>query len=731
MSDIIEKKHTICMWCHNHCEVTVYVKNQYEVVNIEEDKANFYASQVKRNIQGCLRIRAAQEFMNHPDRLNYPLKRAGKKGENKWLQISWDQALNEIAAELSQIKKEYGPEAVATSCGTGRTHDEYRLRFFNLFGSQNIISQSQICFGPSNAVSSLICGGLVYSPVRKNTKVIILWGANPHQASRRYWYNILEAKENGAKLIVIDPRKIYPAQKADLWLQIRPGTDGALAMGLINYLISNQLYDKEFVEKYCYGFEELRQRVFQMSLESVSKITNISIDDIKKVATLYSQNKPGIIFSQMGMEHLHNSIETLHARYILTAITGNIGVEGGELLRKKNINIIGEYETELTELVTPEQKQKQLGADKYKLIAWPGYELLLKEAKKKSVENPQSQNCFAHAPTVYRAMITGNPYPVKALITVSSNPLITQSNTHQVYEALEKLQCYVVMDFWMTPSAMMADYVLPAASWLERPVIWSWWDTLPLVEIGEAPLPNLKANYYERYRDYDFWRGLGIRLGQNEYWPWESLEDAYSFRMAKYGKKFEEIVKKRRFFISNDLNDQNLIFATPTGQVELYSTILESLGLDPLPQYYEPNEGPINQSISKEYPLILITGGRFLPMYHSEHRQIKSLRDKHPNPMVQIHPETAKINDINDGDWIWIETSRGKSRQQATLFDGIGRNVIHMEHGWWFPEMPGNNPELFGIWQSNVNVLTEDKDEYCNPKSGGWPLRTLMCKIYK
>ncbi|MFC1906183.1 molybdopterin dinucleotide binding domain-containing protein, partial [Chloroflexota bacterium] len=156
------------------------------------------------------------------------------------------------------------------------------------------------------------------------------------------------------------------------------------------------------------------------------------------------------------------------------------------------------------------------------------------------------------------------------------------------------------------------------------------------------------------------------------------------------------------------------------------------LGYDPVPKYEEPPETPISQpELAKEYPYILITGGRFLPMFHSEWRQIESVRKSRPHPTVQINPETAQSHGIKDGDWVWIETKRGRIRQQCKLFEGIDKRVIHVEHGWWFPELPGEEPWLHGAWESNANVLTDDDPDVCGEIHGGWPLRTALCKVYK
>ena len=451
---------------------------------------------------------------------------------------------------------------------------------------------------------------------------------------------------------------------------------------------------------------------------------------------MYATNKPATSFSYMGVEQLANVVEALQARFILPAITGNIDVGGGDIGRPPTAQYISEAEIELSDRLSPEQKKKQLGAERFRLLSYVGYDLIQENVERVwGRRMSQTHHFFAHAPTVFRAMLTGKPYPVKAMITLSSNPMVTMPNTKLVYKALKSLELYVVMDYWLTPSAELADYVLPSASWLERPCISTACDTANFIAGGEAPLPSVKEGEYERRTDYEFWRGLGLRLGQEEYWPWQTLEEAYDYRLAPLGYTLDHFMTEKDGHTSFRLElkkYEKVGFATPTGKLELYSTVLEKLGYDPLPRYYEPPESPISSpELAKEYPLILTTGGRFLPMYHSEHRQISSLRRQHPEPIAQINPQKAAELGIDDGDWIWIETPRGRVRQKCQYFKEMDPRVVHAQHGWWFPELPGEEPWLHGVWESNINVVTDDDPEHCNKISGGWPLRALLCRVYK
>ncbi|MFH1351857.1 MAG: molybdopterin-dependent oxidoreductase [Pseudomonadota bacterium] len=729
-----EVKRTICHWCHNRCRVAVTVKNG-GLEKIEEDKGHPAADICRRLVRSCAKAGAAREWFHHPDRLNYPRKRMGERGEGKWQTISWDQALDEIASKLKEVKDAYGAEAIANSHGTGRYHSEYTGRFYHLLGSPNHFGQGNICWGPSCVLGAAILGWPhFYSSVSRATKCVMLIGTNPQQAWGPRWQILLGQLKLGAKLIVIDPRLTKTAERADIWLQLRPGTDAALLMGMINIIIEEGLHDKEFVDKWCYGFSELAERARQFPVDEVARITQVSTEVIRDAARLYATTKPATIFASMGIEHQSKVIENIHARLILPAITGNYDNHGGEMLRGMNPHIIGPAEIELPDKLTPEQKKKQIGADRFKLMTFPGYELIKKYAKTPLATT--QLGAVSQAPLSYRAMLTGKPYPVRALITNASNPMVTASNTKLVYKALRSLDLYVVMDYWMTPSAAVADYVLPAASWLERPCIENAQDTVPTSEVGEQALPNMVEGNYDRRPDYDLWRGLGMRLGQEEYWPWENLEQALNYRLAPLGYTIKEAIDKVNGRIEGPAKEERkyerIGFGTPTGKLELYSTILEKLGYDPLPNYEEPHQSPFRTpELAKEYPFILITGGRHLPFFHSEHRQVEAIRKEHPYPLTQIHPKTASELGIGDGDWVWIETGTGRVRQKCQLFTGIAEGVIHSEHGWWFPELPGEEPWLHGVWESNINVALDDDPETCNRMSGGWPLRASLCKVYK
>jgi len=729
-----------CFFCHNNCGLLVEVENGriVRITGNPEHPAN----------RGylCERARFAAKWLYHPDQLKHPLKRVGERGEGRWKAISWSQALNEIAEKLKQLVKEYGPECLAFAEGTYRS-DVYwaRVRFANLLGNpQNVVGPSTICFVNAYAIDLAIFGQALFSRGDlRRSNCIVIWGSNPPEsesAGGLQWRRILRALERRPKpkIIVVDPRLTEAARRADLWLQIRPGTDAALMLSWINVIIEEKLYDKDFVERWCYGFDKLAERVKGYPPEKVEEITWIPAEKIRESARVYAENRPaaftfGVAPDQLGL----NSTRVRQCQAILTAITGNVDTPGGHLFCEEAPERNGEIFVtdsmlEVTEKCPPEQRKKHLGSS-FKLMSWEGWELL-SHSMGKLRRTPLHLYIHTPASLLWRAILTSKPYPVKALITWRSNPMLWTANTRLVYRALKSsnLELHVVLDYWLTPTAELADYVLPAASWLERPLC-----TLSVPPMMDWVKGGAKAvkPLGERHTDYEFFRELALRMGQEQYWPWKTLEEVIEYRLKPLGITYRDFEEKpwtehpKPGYKRYEKNG----FATPTGKVELYSTIFEKLGYDPLPYYEEPAESPVRTpEVARQYPFILITGARFRPMYHSEHRQFGlGVRELNPYPTVEIHVETGRRLGIRDGDWVWIETRRGRIRQKAKLTTAIHPRVISVQHGWWYPEEPGEEPYLHGAFRSNANMLTLEEPEILDPLTGGWTNRALLCRIHK
>lgn len=413
-----ELKKVVCIQCHSGCRQVAAIEDG-KLVGVGPDmdfpKAKLFAPIVK----GCPRANAIVDYFYHPGRLNYPLKRIGNRGEGKWKQVSWDQALDEIAEKMRRLIEQYGPETIGTTTGTGRTTDEFRWRFFNLLGSPFVVGQAEICYGEYLALMYSLYGWKLFPVVRPETRCIIVLGGGPRYWNA-LWRNIIQAQKEGTKLIVIDPRGIDTVRHADLWLQVRPGTDCALAMGMLRYIIDEKLYDQEFVERWCHGFDALQERMKPFTLQKVSEITWVPEEKIRTAVEWYATLKPAAMTHGLGIEHTENSMETLHAVFSLRAITGNIDVAGGDIFTTPYPGIIQEQEMELLDKIPLEQKKKQLGVDRFRILSREGFDVIQESVSKawgNLAMNRSSQfQCFAHAPTLYRAAITGKPYPVKGLI---------------------------------------------------------------------------------------------------------------------------------------------------------------------------------------------------------------------------------------------------------------------------------------------------------------------------
>ena len=735
-----EVKYSTCYFCTSKgCGVKVRVKdNKIQKVTIDTKSAVVPGS-------FCQRPMLAGDYQHHPFRLKYPMKRKGKRGANQWEQISWDQALDEIAEKLAAIREKYGAEALATSSGTGRGAADFaKSRFMNLFGSPNRFGAVTICYGPRSMVWCATFGGaLVPNRIEGKTRMMVLWGRNAHEGGPSSWHSFLQARKTGMRTMVVDPRHNEPARQADCWVPLRPGTDAALALGMMHVIINEDLYHKSFVEKSTVGFAELRERVQAFTPERTAAITNLSPYTIIETARFFAKNQPCDMVIGEAAEHSSpNSINAIRAINILRTIVGSVDVDGGGIIAGPYPGFIPDSTMELNHMLPSEQRSKQLGADRFRFLSYPGWELVEEQFQKKwGDQHPAAVylNCMAHAPTAFRAMIDGDPYPVKALIVSASNPLLSHGNTKLVYKALKATELLVTLDITPTPTTQLSDYVLPAACWLERPDMGNFASigAYPLVQVGETAVPAQIPGEYDRRDDYQFWRELGLRLGQEEHWPWETFEEVWEYRLGdlmqqRGNETLEDFVKGQRW--AKEMPEPGQAeqgeLATPSGKIEIWSSILEKIGYDPLPDYQEVVIPP---EIHKKYRFLNISGCRFRPYHHSEFRHVESFREQYPDPIVEIHVDTALRKGIADGDWVYIETPIGRTRQKARLSTDFDPKHIVTQHAWWFPEKPAEEPSLYGLWESNINETTDDDPDLCDPVSGGWPFKGqyMRCTIYK
>lgn len=681
-----------CILCGAGCGILVHLNGE-EITKIEgnpDHPANLGKM--------CALGRASLELVDHPDRLRYPLKRMGQRGEGKWQRVTWDEALVTIAAALNKTKKQDGPASVAFIQGSAKGYgDSFLARLANVFGSPNIASMSYICFHARMRGMVHTFGYMSQPDYEYPPACMIMWGANPTATEFPDRQRILNAIKRGTKLIVIDPAETGLSRQADIWIKPRPLSDLALALGMINVIIEEELYDHEFVGKWTAGFDKLREHVIQYSPEKVSEITWVPAASIRSAARLYASNHPAVLYSGNGQDNNVNNFQFSRAASILRALTGNLGIPGGDILFSLNVaEPGGSPELHQRDALPPELRKKRIGAEENVL---PTYFSAL----------PQK---------LVKAMLTSQPYPIRSVFIQGGNLLATYSNTREVYRALQSLDFLAVSDLFLTPTAELADIVLPVATYLEMDDIHSRYATGVIQQVVPAG---------ECWSDRRIINELGKSLGLGKHF-WENESQILEFLIKPAGITFDEF-RKIGFIRGKNLyrEYEKKGFNTPSGKVELYSEQLGKWGFDPLPVFHEPVESPFSSpELFKEYPLIM-TNSKVYGYVHSGGRQLDSIRRLHPDPLVTINSKTARGLGIDNGDWVYIENRRGKIKQKAHLSNSIDPRVIITEHGWWYPE---ERAAAHGWDESNINILTDNNPPYAR-ELGSVTLRGILCKVYK
>ncbi|MGD8523133.1 MAG: molybdopterin-dependent oxidoreductase [Desulfobacterales bacterium] len=693
--DAVVKSH--CRMCHGGCGVLVYTKDGKAVKIAGDPDCPINHGTL------CSKGIASTQLAYHPDRLTHPVRRMGPKGSGKWQRISWDEALDTLAERILHYKEKNGAESIVMGYGTGRENEAAIYRFANLLGTPNVLTAGHFCYGPRIATSIITCGTNVVVDYENNPECIMVWGnniviSNPDEYKGESFSVSLN---KGARLIAIDPRLTRIAARADIWLQLRPGTDTALALGMLHVIINEGLYDREFVDKHVYGWEPFVQRVNQYPPQKVEEITWVPKEKIQAAARLFATSKPAGIQWGVAIEQQINCADNDRILMALMAITGNIDVPGGQVLfNTPKIRNVGQFGAHRN--LPHEQAVKRLGGERFRL------------AGNFAILNPKC---------VWDAILEQKPYPVKMLFFISSNPVMTRANAKEVYRALEKVEFMAVSDFFLTPTAELADIVLPTATWLEMDYIGDFWKRHGYI------LPRRKVIQVGECRsDHDMLNDLARRVGQGEHW-WDTFEGGLDYILEPMGITWQDF--KKMDFIRGEVKYRKYRqrgFSTPTKKFELYSILLENWGYDPLPEFREPPESPVRTpELFRDYPYILITGRRLPGFFHTENRQLPWMRELHRDPVVEIHPQTAQKENIRSGDWVVLESPRGKVRQRAKIFEGIDPRVISAEHGWWFPEQ---KDAKHGWAESNINILTDNAYDTCDPAMGATSVRVLLCKIY-
>ncbi|MGD8494288.1 MAG: molybdopterin-dependent oxidoreductase, partial [Desulfobacterales bacterium] len=507
--DGVVKSH--CRMCHGGCGVLVYTRNG-GIAKIAGDPD----CPINHGTL-CSKGLASTQLVYHPDRLTYPVRSVGSRGNGQWERISWDEALDCIAEKILAYKADFGAESITLGYGTGRENEAVIYRFANLLGSPNVLTAGHFCYGPRIATSIITCGTNPIVDYENHPRCIMVWGNNLVISNPDCYkgepFSVSLAK--GAKLIAVDPRLTRIAARADVWLQLRPGTDAALALGMLNVIVNEELYDREFVKDHVYGWEPFVARVSEYPLEKVEKITWVAKEKIRQAARLFATTKPAAVQWGVAIEQQINCADNDRLLMALMGITGNIDVPGGQMLFKtpkiRNVGYFGAHR-----MLPDTQREKRLGGDRFRL------------AGNFAIINPKC---------VWDAILEEKPYPVKMLFFISSNPLMTRANAKEVYRALKKVDFMVVSDFFMTPTAEMADIVLPAATWLEMDYIGDYWKRHGYI------LPRRKVVQVGECRsDHEMLNDLAHRVGQGDHW-WENFEQALDWILEPMGITWQDFKK--------------------------------------------------------------------------------------------------------------------------------------------------------------------------------------------
>ena len=784
-----QRIHGYCALCVARCG-TVAVVEDGRFTHLEPDPAHPTGQAL------CAKGRAAPELVYHPERLRHPLRRTHPKGDPDpgWVRIGWDEALDEIAGAMRRIAARHGPQAVSFSMSSPSSSGisdsvPFIRRLMNAFGSPNAVYSLDLCgwgrmgatrytFG--TAGSGTAAGGTM--PDIANSGCLILWGYNPSFSRLTHATAAVEALKRGMRLIVIDPRHAGLASKADLWLRVRPGTDGALALGIAHVMIERGWYDRDFIRRWSNGpmlvradnghfltardldpaapadrfvvwdaasgrpvpyggdladpalageyrirttggdvpchpaFELYTRLCRQYPPERVEAISWVPCAEVEAAARLIWHARPVSYYAWSGHEQHANVTQTARAISLLYALTGCFDAPGGNVVlpAPPAAPVTGE------DLPAAKSLAPTLGL----------------------AERPLGPARSANVTTreFYRAILEGKPYPVRGLIGFGCNMLLSHADGGHGRKALAALDFYAHTDLFMTPTAALADVVLPAASCFEREALRIGFESSPEAQSWLQFRPMVASPPGEARPDTAIVFALAKHLGLGEqFWNGE-IEAAYRHQLAPTGISLEalraspgglprRLPMRHAKFAEPDANGEPRGFATPTRRVELYSETFLDHGYAPLPEFTEPGMGPAARpDLAARYPLIL-TSAKSTLFCQSQHRALPSLRRRARDPELDVHPAAAAARGIANGEWVAIETPEGSVRARARFNEEIHPDVVVGEHGWWQGcaaiGAPGYEP--FADDGANLNRIIGGK--VLDPVSGTASHKSYLCEI--
>jgi len=705
----IEVRKSICAICdpNTQCGLDLFVRDG-RIVKVEGSLENPHNGGTL-----CSKGAATRQYVYHRDRLRTPLKRVGPRGSTEFTPISWDEALDVIAANLRRLGAESGPESVVFYVGYPKQPRPFVQRLALQFGSPNFCTESSTCFTAMAMAFRLVFGQLAM-PDLPHARCLLVWSANPFYSNTTMARRLCDALDGGLKLIVVDPRRTPLASRADIHLQLRPGTDGALALGMARVIIEEGLHDHEFVAAHTCGFAEFRAHVAGFDLARVAAITGVPAEKIAAAARLYATTKPAALMpSAAPVTHNTNGVQNYRAVFSLIGLTGNYDVAGGNMAAPYSwLETSGAgFTTRQREFEMPRSwadLPQRVGAGRFPVWA-------------ELVDQAQAMD-------LPRQIRSGDPYPLRGLVAFGLNHRMFPGSDGFL-EAIDKLDFVCDVDLFATDSARYADIVLPACSSVERSELRCYPERyVALSQPAIAPLGQSRS-------DTDIVFELARRLGLDDPLlnpspdgstaPAAAFDAALDWILEPSGMTVAQLkrhpggmpVPDPLPLVERRYEDEGL--PTPSGKMELASSILArhgaALGIEALPTYRPPRlSSGASPAVAAEYPFVLNTGSR-LPMFvHSRTYRLSWTRSLRPHAAADLNPADAASLGICQGDEIELATPSGAIRVRANLTE-LGRpGVVHMPHG---------DPE------ADVNLLLDP--DYLDPISGFPGFKALLCSVRK
>ena len=671
----------------------------------------------------CKRGEHAPEIVNSRHRLEYPIKRVGPKGTMEFERTTWDDAYDLIVKNLSKLKEESGPEAVAIYTGRGA----FELSLCDMFQPEGVAvsSASNVLF-PFGSPNTMGVGALCYTSFAmiaphvtmgrmlvnmftdiENAEVLVVWGANPATDSPPLDMHRLEvAAQRGADIVVIDPRRTETATRTGAqWVPIRPGTDGALALSLIGVMVDEDLYDEAFAEDWCHGFEELRSYVQHFSPEVAQDITGVPAETIRDLARRICSATGSCPIMYTGLEYSNSGVQAIRAILAMFALAGHLDAPGG----------IGLAMTGTHFPINRSCNQPN-----------PNLDLAVARDKFPIYSDYRGES---HASGLVNAVLKGDPYRVRGLIVHGASLLTSWPQTPVWRETLSRLDFQVSIDRQLTADSAYSDIVLPATTMFE---IDSYMVYGPIFRLREKMIEPLG----EARNDYLIMAELADRLGYGHLFP-QSEQAMIGFALEGSGFTLDDVkanggwvkipapmMEYRKWEKGGLRADGQPGFDTPTGKFEIFSTKLDDNGYEGLPKYTEPEEGPLGSpEIARQFPLVFNSGARPHTDFRSQHHGIERLVKDNPEPTVTLSVEDARQRAIETGDLVEVRTPRGAVPFRARVSGDITSGAVECNMG-------GGTPVGPKAWQKwNVNELT-DIDNYDD--ISGFPVyKALLCEVMK